>query len=153
LSEADGDTFFLCADTAGACVFPTPTDDQPVMSRSCTSPLLVNRCRVPQRTLWFGRAALYPDRVCVRGWTWQGRYRRVIPLERIDAVKWWAVMDDVNFLLHLDSGRAVPLQLLKGAGTWNAELHNLIGESMLKHHCPPDTAAPVPPPGGDGPGS
>lgn len=108
------------------------------MSETRTSPLLTNRCRLPQRTLWFGRAVLYPDRVRIQGWNWQGRYRRVIPLERIDEVKWWAVIDDVNFLLHLDNGRAIPLQLRKGAGTWNVKLHSLLGKSMLDHHSLPD---------------
>jgi hypothetical protein len=102
------------------------------------SPLLSHRCRLPHRTLWFGRALLYEDRVCIRGWTWRGPYRRVIPLERIQRVKWWAVLDDVNFLLRLDDGRAVPLQLRKGAGTWNVELHNLLDQSLMAHHSLPD---------------
>ena len=101
------------------------------------APLLSNRCRLPRRSLWFGRACLYEDRVCIRGWTWRGRYRRVIPLERIDRVKWWAVLDDVNVLLHLDDGGAVPLQLMKGAGTWNVELHNLLDQSLMAHHSLP----------------
>jgi hypothetical protein len=104
------------------------------MSSSRTAPLLNNRCRLPRRTLWFGRALLYPDRVCIQGWNWSGRYRHVVPLERIDEVKWWAVTGDVNFLLHLDDGRAVPLELVKGAGTWNVKLHGLLGKSMLNHH-------------------
>lgn len=101
-------------------------------------PLLSNRCMLPHRTLWFGRALLYEDRVCIRGWTWRGRYRRVIPLERIDRVKWWAVVDDVNLLIHLDDGGAVPLQLRTGAGNWNVELHNLLGQSVTAHHSLPD---------------
>jgi hypothetical protein len=104
------------------------------MSSAHTSPLLCNRCQLPRRTLWFGRASLYADRISIRGWNWTGRYRRVIPLERIDDVKWWAVIDDVNFLLRLNDGRAVPLQLRKGAGTWNVKLHGLLGKSMLDHH-------------------
>jgi hypothetical protein len=109
------------------------------MSSSREVPILSNRCRLPHRSLWFGRARLYEDRVCIRGWTWRGRYRRVVPLERIEDIKWWAVIDDVNFMLHLDDGRAVPLQLMKGAGTWNVELHDLLGKSMLAPHSLPDT--------------
>ena len=105
---------------------------------SDTSLLLSNRCRLPRRSLWFGRALLYEDRVCIQGWTWRGRYRRVIPLQRIDQVKWWAVLDDVNFMLHLDDGQAVPLQLLKGAGTWNVKLHCLLNKSLLAHHSLPN---------------
>jgi len=113
------------------------------MSSTPAAPLLSTRCRLPQRTLWFGRAVLFPDRVCIRGWHWRGRYRRVIPLERIDEVTWWAVPNDVNFLLHLDTGDAVPLQLLKSAGNWNVKLHGLLGKSMMKHHRLPDETAPT----------
>lgn len=113
------------------------------MSPAYAASLLSTRCRLPQRTLWFGRAVLFPDRVCIQGWHWRGRYRRVIPLERIDEVKWWAVTDDVNFLLHLDTGDAVPLQLFHGAGIWNAKLHSLLGKSMLQHHRLPDEKAPA----------
>jgi hypothetical protein len=114
------------------------------MSSSRSAPLLTTRCHLPRRTLWWGRAALYPDRVCIRGWNWRGRYRRVVPLERIDEVTWWAVTDDVNFLLRLDDGRAVPLQLRRGAGTWNAKLHDLLGQSLLaRHSLPTDDPAPA----------
>lgn len=92
---------------------------------------------MPHRTLWFGRAILYEDRVCIKGWTWRGRYRDVIPLADVDGVRWWAVLDDVNFLLQLDDGRAVPLQLVTGAGAWNAKLHALLGKSMLAHESVP----------------
>jgi hypothetical protein len=114
------------------------TDVAAVSSSSARSPLLSNRCRLPRQTLWFGRALLYEDRVRIRGWTWRGRYERVIPLERIDRVQWWAVINDVNFMLHLKDGRAVPLQLRKGAGTWNVKLHGLLGQSLLAHHAPTD---------------
>jgi len=108
---------------------------------SVETPILTNRCLIPHRRLWFGRAYLYTDRIRIQGWTWSGRYRRVIPLERIDDIKWWAVIDDVNFLVHLDDGTAVPLQLQKGAGTWNVELHDLLGKSMLADHTLPDVEA------------
>lgn len=107
------------------------------MPSSRSTPLLVNRCQLPQRSLWFGQAALYADRVHIRGWHWSGRYRRIVPLERIDEVKWWAVTDEVNVLLRLDDGGGVPLQLRSGAGTWNVRLHQLLGESLLRHHKPP----------------
>lgn len=103
--------------------------------------LLSTRCQLPRRPLWFGRALLYRDRICIRGWTWQGRYRRLIPLERVERVQWWAVLKDVNFLLHLDDGRVVPVQLLSGAGTWNVKLHALLGQSVLAHQQLPDVEA------------
>lgn len=104
---------------------------------SSRSALLSNRCQIPGRTLWFGRALLYEDRICIRGWTLRGRYRRVVPLERVKDVQWWAVLDDVNFVLRLDDGGTVPLQLMKGAGTWNVQLHRLLGKSILAHHALP----------------
>jgi len=104
-----------------------------------SSPLLKTRCRVPHCSLWFGQALLYEDRVCIQGWTWRGRYRQVVPLERIEEVKWWAVLDEVNFLLRLDNGQAVPLHLRSGAGTWNVKLHSLLGKSMLARSPLPDT--------------
>jgi hypothetical protein len=60
-----------------------------------------------------------------------------VPLDRIARVKWWAVLDDVNFVLCLDDGRTVPLQLLKEAGRWNARVHELLGKSLLAHHAMP----------------
>ncbi len=88
---------------------------------------------------------LFEDRVCLRGWTWRGRYRRVIPLERIDRVQWRAVLDDANLLLHLDDGRVLGVRLLSGAGTWNVKMHGLLGQSMLAHAPLPDVdKKPVP---------
>lgn len=110
------------------------------------TPLLSTRCRVPDRRLWFGRAELYEDRIRIRGWTWRGRYRRVVPLDQVERVQWWATTGDVNFMLYLDDGRAVPLRLLRGAGTWNAKLHALLGQSLLAHPTPPGVetdAAPL----------
>lgn len=100
---------------------------------SSEPPLLSHACRVPQRTLWFGRAKLFEDRVCIQGWTWWGPYRNVILLERIDRVQWLAVVDDVNFVLHLKNGRSVPFQLLRGAGSWNVKLHSLLDKHLLAH--------------------
>lgn len=109
---------------------------------SRSSPLLSSRCRLPHRSLWFGRAQLYEDRVHIQGWTWRGRYRRVVPIDAIERVRWWAVVDDVNVMLYLEDGRAVPLQLMTGAGTWNVELHNLLDQSMMAHHAPARVQAP-----------
>jgi len=107
------------------------------MSVASATPLLSTRCRLPTRTLWFGRALLHKTRICIRGWTLRGRYRRVVPLDRIDRVKWWAVLDDVNFVLCLDDDSTVPLQLMKGAGRWNVKLHELLDKSLLAHHAMP----------------
>jgi hypothetical protein len=94
-------------------------------------PRLSTRCTIPGLSLWFGKAQLFDDRVRLTGWTWSGRYERVIPLQHIDRVKWWAVMEDVNFLLHLRDGSAVPLYLHRNAGTWNYEVRDLLGLSGL----------------------
>lgn len=109
-------------------------------SSSSEPPLLSHPCRLPRRRLWLGRAELYDDRVCIQGWTWHGRYRRIISLESIDRVQWWAVVDEANFVLHLNCGETVPLRLLHGAGTWNVKMHSLLGKSLLAHHSLPDVA-------------
>lgn len=109
---------------------------------SSEPPLLSHSCQLPKRTLWFGRAQLYEDRVCLQGWTWWGQYRKTIPLARIARVRWLAVVDDVNFVLHLKNGRSVPFQLLQGAGSWNVKLHNLLGQRLLAHRSVPDVRPP-----------
>lgn len=101
---------------------------------SCTSSLLTNRCQLPCRSLWFGRAHLFEDGVRIVGWQFWGRYDRHVPLERIQEVEWRTVVDDINLILHLEDGGVVPLQLLKNAGTWNMKLHDLLGQSVLSHH-------------------
>jgi len=95
------------------------------------TPILSTRCSIPGLLLWFGRAELYADRVRLVGWTWNGRYHRSIALDRIDRVRWWAVREDVNFLIHLEDGAGLPLQLHQKAGLWNHELRDRLGLSKL----------------------
>lgn len=102
-----------------------------VSPSTSTSPLYEHSCRLPERTLWFGRASLYEDRVTIRGWTWRGRFRRDIPIERIDDLNWRPVPDGPNLVLHLHDGADVAFRLESGAGLWNARLHELIGKSLL----------------------
>lgn len=108
---------------------------------SDSSCLLTNRCQLPSGSLWFGRAYLYEDRVCISGWQIRGRFRRQVPLDRIQEVEWRAVVDDVNLILHLDDDDVVPLQLRKNAGTWNMKLHDLLDQRVLTHHEVPPVRA------------
>lgn len=105
---------------------------------SDSSALLTTWCRVPHRSLWFARAILFDDRVRIVGWTLRGRQCTVIPLENIEIVQWWPVLDDVNFVFRLNDGRTVPLHLFTGAGAWNARLHALLGDRMLAQRSLPD---------------
>lgn len=105
----------------------------PVTSVSSTSSILSTRCRLPDRTLWFGRAHLCKAGISIRGWTLSGRYERQIPLDRIDEVEWRVGGDRANFFLRLVDGQTVPLQLVHGAGMWNVKLRELLGESVLAH--------------------
>lgn len=100
--------------------------------------LFSHRCDLSTRTLWLGRALLYEDRVRIQGWTWDGRYRRTIPLERVREVEWRPVPEGVNLILHLDEGRSVPLSFPQGAGLWNAKLHDLLDRGLLNHPTLPD---------------
>lgn len=97
-------------------------------------PLYSHRCTLPDRSLWFGRASLYEDRITIQGWTWQGRYRRSIIVDRIDEVDWRPKPEGPNLRLRLEDGSVVRFRLLKGGGLWNAKLHDLIGESVLDQY-------------------
>lgn len=119
--------------TSGRPAF-SPAFSSAMASSSPRSPLLTTRCSLPGRRLWFARAELYDDAIHLSGWTWRGRFERRIAISCIERVQWWAVLNDVNFMLHLSGGRTVPLQLHQGAGTWNCKLHDLMGESLLAQH-------------------
>ena len=97
-----------------------------------TDPIYSHRCSLPDRTLWFGRARLFEDRVHVTGWTWRGRYQREIPVAEIDEVEWQPRPAKPNLILYLDDGDVFQLRLRKGAGLWNAKLHDFLGESLLE---------------------
>ena len=97
-------------------------------------PLYSHRCTLPDRSLWFGRASLYEDRITIQGWTWQGRYRRSIIVDRIDEVDWRPKPEGPNLRLRLEDESVVRFRLLKGGGLWNAKLHDLIGESVLDQY-------------------
>lgn len=105
---------------------------------SSPDPLHSNRCSLPHRTLWFGEASLYEDRIHIQGWTWQGRYEREVVVEDIDEVEWRPQPTRPNLLLHLEDGTTVPLRLRKGAGLWNAKLHDLLDQSLLDKRSLPD---------------
>lgn len=96
--------------------------------------LYSHRCTLPDRTLWFGKATLYEDRVHIRGWTWRGRYRKEIEVDEIDEVEWRPRPEGSNLILHLEDESIVPIRLRKGAGLWNAKLHDLLGQSVLGNH-------------------
>lgn len=100
-------------------------------SLATPDPLYSHRCTLPNRSLWFGRASLYEDRITIQGWTWQGRYRREIVVNRIEEVDWRPKPEGPNLTLHFEDGRVVRFRLRKGGGLWNAKLHALIGETVL----------------------
>lgn len=99
-----------------------------------SDPLYSHRCSLPHRTLWFGRAALYEDHIHIRGWTWQGRYQREVLVEDIEEVEWRPQPERPNLYLHLTDGKTIPLRLRKGAGLWNAKLHDLLDQSLFEDH-------------------
>lgn len=105
---------------------------------SSADPLYEHRCTLPGRTLWFGRASLYENRICIQGWTWQGRYQREVVVEDINDVDWRPRPSGPNMTLHLDGDRVVRFRLRKGGGLWNAKLHDLIGKSLLNRHSLPE---------------
>jgi hypothetical protein len=103
-----------------------------------SDPLYSHRCSLPNRTLWFGRASLYEDRIHVRGWTWHGRYQQEVLVDDIAEVDWRPQPERPNLYLHLEDGSTIPLRLRKGAGLWNAKLHDLLDQSLLDDRSLPD---------------
>lgn len=103
-------------------------------SADSPTPIYSHRCTLPNRTLWFGRASLYEDRVVLRGWTWRGRYHRQISLQRIKEVNWRPVPEGPNLILELHNGSSVALRLQTGGGLWNAKLHDLLDKPLLNRH-------------------
>jgi len=49
----------------------------------------------------------------------------------IEEVEWRPRPEGANFILHLEDKPAFPLRLRRGAGLWNAKLHDLLGQPML----------------------
>ncbi|GEM_PF-2441598 len=104
------------------------------LSLAAPDPEYSHRCTLPNRSLWFGRAALYEDRITIEGWTWQGRYQREIAVDRIEDVDWRPQPSGPNLTLTLEDGSTVRLRLEKGGGLWNAKLHDLLGQSVLDQY-------------------
>lgn len=97
------------------------------MADLSADPLLTTPCRVPDLGLRRGRLRLFPHAVQLTGWTLKGRYRRRIPLHRIERVEWLPVTEGPNLVLHLCEDAPINLVLLKAAGTWKFELQALLG--------------------------
>lgn len=59
-------------------------------------------------------------------------------MDEIDEVEWRPRPENANLILHLEDESTVPLRLRKGAGLWNAKLHDLLGQSVLGDRRPPE---------------
>lgn len=101
---------------------------------SSLAPILSTRCSAPGSLFWFGRARLYPDHITITGWTARGFFTRTIQIDTIRTVQWWAVQNDVNFIITLQNETTVAIRLNRDAGTWNYKLHELMGQSLLEQH-------------------
>ena len=73
--------------------------------------VLANRFRYPNRSLLFGRARLFGDRIELSGWGLHGRHRQCIPLGLISTLDYHPLEDDANLTLYLATGDAVPLHI------------------------------------------
>ena len=71
-------------------------------------PLLAGRFAFRDPSLWWARARLEAERLVLTGWTWRGRYRRHIPLDRVLHVD--AKADD-ELVLWLIDGEALRLRV------------------------------------------
>jgi len=111
---------------------------------SASQPTYRHPCTLPDRSLWFGQASLYDEHIVIEGWTWRGRYRREIPIRRIESVNWRSRLQGPNLELTLCDGATVAVRLQKGVGLWNAKLHALLGQSMVGGGCLPEAAPSAP---------
>lgn len=55
-------------------------------------------------------------------------------MEDIEEVEWRPQPERPNLYLHLTDGKTIPLRLRKGAGLWNAKLHDLLDQSLFEDH-------------------
>lgn len=76
-------------------------------------PLLSGSFALADRWLLWSRAQVYPDRVILAGWSFAGRHRRRIPMERIDHID----HDEGRLRLHLQSGERIAL-IIEEAARW-----------------------------------
>lgn len=93
-------------------------------------------CRLPDRSLWFGKAKLLEDEIVVTGWEWTGHFERRLSLEKIESAQWFP-REEYNLLLRLHDGSRRVMDLKRGAGLWYWKLKDLIGD-------PPAHSAPLP---------
>jgi hypothetical protein len=92
-------------------------DDAPAPSIHLSSPFtLVNR------TLWFGKIALYEDQIVLSGWSWTGYVKTTIPFDRIHFVAKWTVQEGPNVEIHRKGDAPILGRIEKGAGLWEQEL-------------------------------
>lgn len=100
---------------------PLHTSDQDfMMGASRRDVLWSSAFRFLRPVLWCGQARLYTDRLELRGWSWRGRYRRLIELQRIvhvdvlatDEVRLWCSGGD-TFRLRLDDAAEWKKRLLR----------------------------------------
>lgn len=52
-------------------------------------------------------------------------------MDEITEVEWRPRPEGSNLILHLEDESSFPMRLRKGAGLWNAKLHDLLGQSVL----------------------
>lgn len=92
--------------------------------------LLSSRFGYADRTVFFGRARLFADRIDLKGWSWTGRHRRVILLHEVEQVRWWSGRDhSANLVLYLEDGGRVSLRV-GASGLWKYQIEALLGRQL-----------------------
>ncbi len=85
--------------------------------------------------LLFARVTLEDDHLTLTGWTWRGRYRRLIPLDRILHID---ARGDDELILWLFDGETLRLRM-RHARAWKARLDTQVDETSSSV---PSTAHP-----------
>lgn len=89
-----------------------------------SSPILVSKVSLPDRTLWFGRAELYRDHISISGWHWTGRLEKYIALNDLTQVETWSHSNGPNVILHTNE-QDLALRIKRGIMLWHWKLKEL----------------------------
>ena len=93
-------------------------------------PLVTKRFRYADRSVVYGQAQLFGDRIELRGWQLLGRFTKQIPLEQVVDVSYHPLNEDGNLQMTLDDGEEVKL-VMQDAHEWRQHFENWLSYNVL----------------------
>jgi hypothetical protein len=83
------------------------------------------RFKIRDHNYLFSRARLYADRLVLQGWSWRGRYKRIVPLQSIKEVIWWTGAAHINLELRFHENEQFVFWISE-AEPWKLAIENRI---------------------------